>query len=240
MKGLMDLLARAKLVELSEDEKQSAAESALDRGAGDEVVAPPPVAPPPPVSAQAFASPQTAPATGVDPTAGEGKSFEAIYAAAGIPASPYPAEKLLRLLDGLRTMDSATRKTAVLAMDAADDTWQVADCVTDAQNKIAAITGYKQYLSVQLGEGEQLAATRVSEIGADLDAATAAIRSQIAELEQLLQRKITQSAQDTAGIEADLRSTREAVARESRRMDVESDRLREISAQFTTTSPGAN
>jgi chromosome segregation ATPase len=124
-------------------------------------------------------------------------------------------------------------------MDAADDNWQVADCVTDAQQKVAAISRYKQQLAAKLAEGEQLAATRISEIGADLDAATAAIRSQIAELEQLLQRKITQSAQDSAAIESDLRSTREAVARESRRMDAESDRLREIPMQFDSTTPSA-
>jgi uncharacterized protein YicC (UPF0701 family) len=148
---------------------------------------------------------------------------------------PFPAEKLLRLLDGLRAMDAATRKAAILAMDAADDSWDIADSVSDAQHKMAALEDYKQHLGAQLQSHEQHAAARLAEVSADLDSATVAIRQQIAELDQLLQRKITQSAQDATSVEADLRATRESVAREVRRMDAEIERLREISTQFTLT-----
>jgi uncharacterized protein YicC (UPF0701 family) len=137
-------------------------------------------------------------------------------------------------------MDGATRKAAVLAMDAADDNWQVADCVTDAQQKIAALGGFKNLLAAQLQGSEQQAAQKMSDIRAELDTATAAIRQQIAELEQLLQRKISQSAEETTRIEASLRATRETVAREVRRMDAEIERLREIPLQFTTEAPAAN
>jgi hypothetical protein len=225
MKGLLDLLARAKLVELSEDEKQSAAEAAIEPAG--EVAAMPEPPPPAPLSASEL---QVA----------EGKSFDAIFAAAGVAPTPFPAEKLLRLLAGLRAMDGATRKVAVLAMDAADDNWRVADCVTDAQQKIAALGGFKNHLAAQLQGSEQQAAAKMSDIRAELETATAAIRQQIAELEQLLQRKIAQSAQETTSIEASLRATRETVAREVRRMDAEIERLREIPLQFTTEAPAAN
>ena len=222
MKGLLDLLARAKLIELSEDEKQSAGEAALEP------------------AGEAPAMPERPPLSESELQVAEGKSFESIFAAAGISPTPFPAEKLLRLLDGLRAMDGATRKAAVLAMDAADDNWQVADCVTDAQQKIAALGGFKNHLAAQLQGSEQQAAAKVSDIRAELDTATTAIRQQIAELEQLLQRKISQSAEETTSIEASLRATRETVAREVRRMDGEIERLREIPLQFTTAAPAAN
>ena len=222
MKGLLDLLARAKLIELSEDEKQSAGEAALEP------------------AGEAPAMPERPPLSASELQVAEGKSFESIFAAAGISPTPFPAEKLLRLLDGLRAMDGATRKAAVLAMDAADDNWQVADCVTDAQQKIAALGGFKNHLAAQLQGSEQQAAAKVSDIRAELDTATTAIRQQIAELEQLLQRKISQSAEETTSIEASLRATRETVAREVRRMDGEIERLREIPLQFTRATPAAN
>jgi hypothetical protein len=227
MKGIMDFLARARLVELSEDEKQAVAETATDPAA-EAMVAP--TAEPSSPSSLSVSELEVA----------EGKSFEDVFAAAAVPPSPYPAEKLLRLLEGLRAMDGATRKTAVLAMDAADDSWQITDCVSDAQKKIAALGGYKQYLGAQLNGGEQQAAAKTADIRAELEAATAAIRKQITELEQLLERKITQSAQETTSIEADLRALRETVAREVRRMDGEIERLQEIPAQFTTAAPSAN
>lgn len=224
MKGILDFLARANLVELSEEEKQTAAEATIEP-AGEIHAMPEPL--PPPLSASEL-------------EVAEGKSFDAIFAASGISPSPFPAEKLLRLLDGLSAMDGATRKAAVLAMDAADDNWQAADCVTDAQQKIAALGGFKNYLSAQLQGSEQQAAAKMSDIRVELDAATAAIRKQIAELEQLLQRKITQSAQETTSIEAGLRATRESVAREVRRMDAEIERLQVIPLQFTIDARPAN
>lgn len=225
MNGLMNFLVRAKLVELSEDERQAPADSALAPQASVEM---PPEPEPPPL-------PPPVPLTDLD--IAEGKAFDEIFAAAAIPPSAFPAEKLLRLLDGLRAMDGTTRKTAVLAMDAADDSWQIVDSVADAQRKIAALASYKQVLAAQLQGSEQVAAAKSGDIRADLESATAAIRQQIAELEQLLERKITQSAQETTNIEANLRATREAVAREVRRMDGEIERLREIPSQFSAADP---
>jgi prefoldin subunit 5 len=48
-----------------------------------------------------------------------------------------------------------------------------------------------------------------------LDEATAAIRKQIAELEQLLEREVTRAAQEATSVEAGLRAARESAARES-------------------------
>ena len=65
-----------------------------------------------------------------------------------------------------------------------------------------------------------------------IDEASAAIRKQIAELEQLLEREVTRAAQETTSVEAGLRAAREATAREARRMDAEIERLREIPNTF--------
>ena len=237
MKGILDLLARAKLVELSEEEKLATAERQAFASPAD---LPPPAPPASPASwpapeavtgeeAPAPLPPATSP---VSPPIAEARGFDAIFAAAGLPEVPFPAEKLLRLLDGLRAMDAVTRKAAVLAMDAADDNWQIGDCVDDARRKIGALQDYKQQLARQLQIDEQQAAEKLAQVRAGLDTASAAIRQQIAELEQLLERKIAQTAQEAGTIEAEMRAAREALTRETRRMDAEIERLNEIPQQF--------
>lgn len=235
MKGILNFLARAKLVELSEDERLTAADveqptadsraevdapvSHLQAGSVDLLTEPP----------QPAANAPTEPIPGEL----EGMPLADIFAAAAVPTSPYPAEKLLRLLDGLRAMDAGTRKAAVLAMDEADDNWQIGDCVRDAEFKISALEAYKRQISTQLQNREQQSAELVSQIKLGLDQSTAAIRQQIAELEQLLERAVTRAAQETTSVEAGLRATRESAAREARRLDAEIERLREIPNNFT-------
>ncbi len=247
MKGFLNLLAKAKLIELSEDERQAASTEPLQGVpmAGTEALA---EAQEPPLREQASGEPAATPAVSALPSlaeacpdldgdALEGHAFEDIFAAAGVPASPYPAEKLLRLLDGLRAMDAGTRKMAVLAMDAADDNWQISDCLSDADLKIAALEDHKRQLAAQLQDRERQSTELVNQIRQVLDEGTAAIRKQIAELEQLLEREVTRAAQETTSVEAGLRAARESGARETRRVDAEIERLREIPTTFK--APGA-
>lgn len=237
MKGILNFLARAKLVELSEDERLAASE-AETHTAGASAVAEADAAPGRMPQESVDVSPAVAPravaAAPSDPLAGEAEGIPLadIFAAAGLPDSPYPAEKLLRLLDGLRAMDAGTRKAAVLAMDAADDNWQIGDCIADADRKISALDAYKQQLNAQLQDREQQSAEVVNQIKLALENSTAAIRKQIAELEQLLEREVTRAAQEATSVEAGLRAARESTAREARRMDAEIERLREIPTSF--------
>lgn len=218
MKGILDLLAKAKLVELSDEER-------AHRG------------PPPEADSEPLPSPETAqPApleTAPEPT-GESIAFDDLFAQSGLPTSAFPAEKLLRLLDGLRAMDATTRKTAVMAMDAADDSWQISDAVDDARRKIGALNAYKQRLNSHVVAAEQQVAAELQQQQAALAQTTGDIRTQIAELERLLERTIAQSAQEATNLEAKLRATRESVARELRRMDQEIERLGEIPTTFST------
>ncbi|ACV34731.1 hypothetical protein [Accumulibacter sp.] len=236
MKGILNFLARARLVELSEDERLAASEAEAHT-AGASAVAEADAAPgrmPQESVDVSPVAPRAVAAAPSDPLAGdaEGIALADIFAAAGVPDSPYPAEKLLRLLDGLRAMDAGTRKAAVLAMDAADDNWRIGDCIADADRKISALDAYKQQLNAQLQDREQQSAEVVNQIKLALDNSTAAIRKQIAELEQLLEREVTRAAQEATSVEAGLRAARESTAREARRMDAEIERLREIPTSF--------
>lgn len=216
MKGILELLAKARLVDLSPEEQAALEPAQLAHSE-----------PGPPAAEIVLPAP--------DPTESaieEGKSLEDIFALANIPPTAFPAEKLLRLLDGLRAMDASTRKAAVLAMDAADDTWTIADPVTDAQRKMATLEAYKQRLSEQVAGTERSTAAQVGEIKTALERTSGEIRAQIAELERLLEREVAKAAQETTSLEASLRAAREAAAREQRRMDKEIERLSEIPAGF--------
>lgn len=162
--------------------------------------------------------------SGVD----EGRPFEELYEQAGVKPSPFPAEKLLRLLDGLKAMDDKTRTAAVRAMDAADDAWSIEDPVLDAQRKIAALKNCTDEL-------DQVVAAARQQAEADLKArdeyqreATATIRQQIAEMEAALEKELAQVAQERATIQAHLEAARQAGAREAARLMGEVERLTEI------------
>lgn len=222
MKGLMSFLVKAKLVEPTTDsDAEALAEVPVE--------ASPSIPDVMPVDTAASSPAVDAPAGDIQ----EALPFDTIYQQAGMPPSPFPAEKLLRLLDGLRSMDTVTRKAAVMAMDAADDNWSIADPVQDANQKIAALTAHRQGLSQQLEASAQQAGDRIADGKHALENTVAEIRAQIAQLEQLLEREITRSAQEIAAIEGSQRAAREAVAREQRRLDQEIERLGEIPAGYS-------
>lgn len=166
------------------------------------------------------------------PTPGEGASFEQLYRAAQLPNSPFPAEKLLKLLDGLRAMDPATRKAAVMAMDAADDAWTIDDAVVDAERKVRALQKGVQQLEVNLAAVDERTRAELASFDEYAQKAADTIRRQIAELEQLLGQELEAAAQKKAQAQADLRLAREGCARERTRYEQEVARLSEISSIF--------
>lgn len=220
MKGIMKILAAAKLVTLSEEEAntQQSEPQPIEAFAG-EVIAEAPAPAPEPVH---YAASDVA----------EGKSFEEIFAGAHLPPSPYPAERLLRLLDGLRAMDEGTRKAAVRAMDAADENWTIEDPVIDAQRKIGALEAYRQALDAQMAGNEQAVTADIADLKTAQERAIVEIRKQISELEKLLEREVQKTAEQIAGMESELKARRDAAAREGARISAEMNKLREIPAQF--------
>lgn len=224
MKGILNLLAKAKLVELSDEER---AEAGLHYEQEPAVIE---------EATAAAVPPEPSPVLDIPPPdadQAEQRPLEDIYTAARVPSVPFPAEKLLKLLDGLNALDAATRKAAVIAMDAADDNWQISDCMADAERKITALGSYRQHLAARVVSAEQEVAGKIAAAGSALESTTAEIRKQIAELEQLLEREITRTAQQTTALEAALRNEREAAARETRRIDGEIEKLNGMIRQFS-------
>lgn len=192
-----------------------------------------------PVEAAPPAAAEPLPAMELPTGIEEGRPFEAIYEEHRIGASPYPAEKLLKVLDGLRAMDAATRKIAVLALDQADESWTVEDAVLDAQRKIKALEATKKQLQLTVRGAEDRARAQVDACEQQLKDTVARIRQQIADLEGLLARETEKAGQEKAGAEAGLHATRDASVRETARMDAQIAVLRELPATFGGTEPAA-
>lgn len=173
--------------------------------------APTPTAPTP-------AAPAPAPVTAVAGDVAEGRPFDDIYKSAGVPSSPHSAEKLLKVLDGLASMPVDTRRQVVAAMDAADDTWAVADPVLDAQHKVGALQAEKARLVAAVKQAEEKAAADNKAQDDYLASATTEIRRQIEELQKTLESEVAGVTQAKGEIDARLRATREAAARETARL----------------------
>lgn len=165
----------------------------------------------------------------------ERKPFEELYRAASVPPSPFAAEKLLKLLDGLATLPLEVRKQMVKAMDEADDSWTIDDVVLDAQRKIKVLTTGKQTITQQLAAATKNAEDEIAAINRRQAESTAQIRRQIAELTALLDRESTKATQAIAEVNAQSRANQEAGVRETARMDSEISRLNQIPTHFAGT-----
>jgi hypothetical protein len=218
MSKFLRVLQKAGLVEI--DEATETAESPAEAAVPD--LPPPEEAAPP--------SPEILPEA--QSRIQESRAFDALYADRGVPASPFPAEKLLKLLDGLRAMEPATRKAAVLAMDAADDAWTIDDAALDASRKIKALNETKSLLAQQAASSAAHAQEKMKAREQRQAEAVAAIRNQIGDLESLMQREVETGTGEKAALEAQVRAAGEACQRECARIDAEVARLKEVLDTF--------
>lgn len=216
MKGMLDFLEKAGLVRKDEPAEPAAAVSASR-------TAPEPAPP--------SASMTDSTAAGTDALA----DLDRIYANAGIAPSRYPAERLLRLLDGLSAMDEATRLMAIKAMDAADESWSIEDPLADASVKVNALTAHAEQLQLNLQALEIESRAGLDAIAARQAQAVGDIRKQITELEALVSRELTRAAQETARQEAILNAAKDQTARELGAIAGISQRLQGLSAQFSAS-----
>ena len=164
-------------------------------------------------------------------------NFDDIYAQAGVGVSAYPAERLLRLLDGLSAMDQATRLMAIKAMDAADESWTIDDPLADAAAKVQALSQYAGWLQLRLQKVEQETQGRLNDVAARQEKVVGDIRKQIAELEALASREMARAAQETAEHEGSLRAARDQAATDLAQLNQTSQRLQGLSAQFGAATP---
>jgi hypothetical protein len=218
MKGMLDFLEKAGLVrkDASVEPASAVSQDSTNPAPGPEVVLP---------------------ATTVG--TGAPLNFDGIYANAGIAPSLYPAERLLRLLDGLSAMDEATRLMAIRAMDAADESWSIEDPLADAAAKVKALTAYAGQLQLNLQALARETQTRLDAVAARKEQVVGDIRKQITELEALVSRELARATQETATQETNLKAARDQAAQELAQIDEIGQRLQGLALQFgtPTTTP---
>lgn len=225
MGRLLRALEKVGLVEL---------EAAAERGVASEPAAPESVpAEPVPAVAEVAAEPLA------EGPIREQRPFLEIYAEDQVASSPFPAEKLLKILDGLAALDPSSRKAAVLALDAADDSWQLDDALLDAERKLKALDGAKRQVEAQARAELERARTEIEAREQRQQEAVARVRQQIADLEGLLEREVTRATEEKAALHNAARAAKDACGRESARCDAEAARLRRLSEIFTATPSSA-
>jgi len=162
-------------------------------------------------------------------------SLDDVYAAAAVPPSPYPAERLMRLMDGLKEMSDDMRRRTIEAIDAADDSWTIADPLRDARAKIAAIDRHLGTIRAGIAQAEAEAGARIDATRQRSEGSIADIRRQIAELEGLLAREVARGAEELAAIESTLRSSKEGAHREIDGLSRAAGALQGLVSQFDAT-----
>ena len=181
-------------------------------------------------------APAAAPAVELPPLTIEGltddRPLPTIYEEAGVPESPYAAEQLLKVIEGLAALEPAVRRTAVEAMDAADDTWTIADPLLDAKRKVAALQAAKARLDSALSDAEAQSKADIEAQDQYAEQASATIREQIAELEATLASELQGVAEQKSQIRARLEAARSARGSQVVRLDDEIERLRSLYSVF--------
>lgn len=158
--------------------------------------------------------------------------LDAVYAQAGVAPSLYPAERLLRLVDGLSAMDEATRLMAIKAMDAADESWTIEDPLADAAAKVQALAMHAELLQLNLQALERDTRARMEAVAARREKVVGDIRQQMAELDALANRETTRAAQELATQEAQLKAAQDRTAAELASLSQLSRQFQGLSTQF--------
>jgi hypothetical protein len=169
----------------------------------------------------------------------ENLPLEKIYADGNVPASPYPAERLLKVLNGLRAMDIGTRKAAILAIDAADDSWKIEDVLLDADRKIKVLEARKQYLTAQTAVADAAARDEIQHRERKQQEAVSAIRQQITELQAMIEREVASATRAKNEAEARAAAAHQACERETARLSAEITHLQEVPNTFGPLAPAS-
>jgi hypothetical protein len=230
MKGMLDFLEKAGLVK--RDEPAALAEGVINL---DLSIAVPGANLPAPATPSEPAPASPGPVSNV----ATALNLNDIYAARGVGPAVYPAERLLRLVDGLSAMDEATRQLAIRAMDAADESWTINDPLIDAAAKVHALAAHGQAIAANLQQLEQQTQAHLDAVAQRQEKVVGDIRQQIAELEGLVARELSRSAQETATQQANLQAARSTIARDLAEVAQVSQRLQSLSNQFgaSNTNP---
>ena len=168
----------------------------------------------------------------------EGVAIEQIYQEAGIPDSSFPIERLQKLIDGLRQLDPTTQKAAVLAMDAADDTWTIEGVLKDAQAKTDALHAYGDRVTAKATQIQGNIEREIASMTSSKDSSIADIQAQIADLQKKLEATASQHATDISGLSARRTAAQQAAERERQRVSEYISKINNLIHPFL--SPASN
>jgi hypothetical protein len=227
-----DDLAKAEALVRELDARASAPSTPQVAPVVSPVASPRPASPPPPPPAPPpVAGPGTSP-VGSAPDVPEGATYASFYAEAGLPSVHHTAEQMLAILDGLAAMPREASRLAVKAMDDADDRWTVDDVIGDGRRKRQVLEAVVAKLHGWAGDAEARAASEVAEADAVEKQAEATIEEQIAQLRAELDAFRAEAAERRVQAQTSLQASRDAVARETARMQSELYRLSRLEAFF--------
>ena len=149
----------------------------------------------------------------------EGVELTAIYTEAGVPTVSFTIEKLAKLVEGMNQLDIATKKTAVAAIDAADDSWDIASVIADGKAKRAALAAYQEDISSAERAINAEITRRLDANQADKTAHLADIDQQIAALQGKREEMIAEAANVAANLRAQGSAAADAGERERNRIN---------------------
>jgi len=167
----------------------------------------------------------------------EGVELAAIYAEASVPPVSFTIEKLAKLIDGLNQLDAATKKTAVAAMEAADDSWDIASVIADGKAKCAALTAYQDKVSSTERAINAEVTRRLDTNQTDKTARLADIDQQIAALQTQREEAVTEAAHAAASLRAQGTAAADAAERERNRINNAIRSFDGLIALFDASSP---
>lgn len=162
----------------------------------------------------------------------EGVSVEEIYALAGVPASTFPIEKLMKLLDGLKAMTPEMQKAAISAMDSADDSWTLQDITADGNGKINALESFKNMKKDEENAFFVDVENKIAVANTEGDELVAQLRTQIAELQLQLDKTVAQTNETVLLLKNSLEEKKAATQREVVRVDEQINTLRKTLSQI--------
>lgn len=163
----------------------------------------------------------------------EGADVKLIYEEAAIVDGPYPIERLAKVLAGLSQMDVASRRVAIEAMDAADDTWSIEDVLADGRNKVNALASYQNQVKELRDAIRSEVENRVTESQDNKNQAVADIDQQISELQIKREEFLSASATEVAQLRGQDLAAEDAATREVARIEENIKQIKNILNLFS-------
>ncbi len=162
----------------------------------------------------------------------EGVSIELIFQEANVPETPFPIERLAKLIDGLKQLDPVTQKAAILAMDSADDSWTIEGVLKDAQLKTDALRAYADRMNAKATQIQGNIDREIASMTSEKDSSLTDIQAQIADLQRKLEATVAQHATDASGLAAQKQAAQQAAERERQRVTEYSSRINNLIHPF--------